>query len=395
MPAGLLLLPAVAANDAARHALMRSAIPLDLPPAWDFYRSAQQEDWASALQLLGIASDPITTYNRFVIAPTAEQLELLRARTTGELRTLVEVAAFNLGLSDTVPECDELNGELLAIALLAKAAAAMEQGAHTSAIPLLQRAVAATRDVSPLFAAQLLGQQATLCRAEPDPLPASAPGFYQEAIALLGDADLTLMKADLWMQLGMCRQECAQGRQDWMSDAVSAYQEVLRSGLAPNEHEELFALAHNNLGLLFLSKRMSEDGRQLSMAIAVQSFREALRICNCEAHPELSASIQLNLANALQYLPSSHPEENLAQAVDLYEELITQHRKAFDPVGYGRLLSNQANALAHLGIFSPALEKLQEARKLFEWHSEPELAGSAMKLTEQIHEQRAVLAGRT
>ncbi len=86
-------------------------------------------------------------------------------------------------------------------------------------------------------------------------------------------------------------------------------------------------------------------------------------------------------------MPTSHPEENLAQAVDLYEELITDHKKAFDPVGYGRLLSNQANALAHLGIFSPALEKLQEARKLFEWHNEPELAAGALELVGQIHEQ--------
>jgi tetratricopeptide (TPR) repeat protein len=139
--------------------------------------------------------------------------------------------------------------------------------------------------------------------------------------------------------------------------------------------------------------RMSEGGNQLRMAVAVQSFREALRICDREAAPDLWASIQLNLANSLQYLTSSHPEENLVQAVELYEELITQRKKAFDPVGYGRILTNQANALAHLGIFPPALEKLQEARKLFEWHEERELAASAMELVGQIHEQVGVTAG--
>jgi hypothetical protein len=57
-------------------------------------------------------------------------------------------------------------------------------------------------------------------------------------------------------------------------------------------------------------------------------------------------------------------------------------------------LSNQANALAHLGMFSPALEKLQEAHKLFEWHNEAELAASAMDLVGQIHEQVGMSAGR-
>jgi tetratricopeptide (TPR) repeat protein len=395
IPAGLLVAPHAGADDADLRALCMGADSgCVLPAAWAFYGSAQMQDWTAALAQLGTVDDPISNYNRFVIAPTLDGLVRLRETLTGELLILVEVAAFTLGLADEVPEARELDGELLAFVLMTQAAAEMERDANAAAIPLLERAVAAAQANSPLFTAQLLGQLASLCRTQAGPLYSQARKYYRAALALLGTTNLPEVRSDLWMQLGMFCQEGANGNHQWMSEAVEAYQEVLRGGLIAEEHSELFALAHNNLGLLFLSMRMSENGKPLSMAIAVQSFREALRICDREANPELWRSIQLNLANALQYLPSSHPEDNLAQAVELYEELITQHTKAFDPVGYGRILSNQANALAHLGIFPPALEKLQEARKLFEWHDESELAGSAMELAEQIHEQIGVSAGK-
>ncbi len=395
IPAGLLVLPNAGPGDAElRRAYIAAETPADLPAAWMFYELARQKNWTGALDHLSASSEPIAAYNRFVIAPTQDGLNELRSKLSGQLRTLLEVAAYTLGLADEAPAAEHLDAELLALVLMTQAAAEMEQQADSNAIPLLQRAVAAARDVSPIFAAQLFGQLAALCRTLPEPLCTQARKHYREAIALIDAAKLPELTTDLWMQLAITCQEGANGRHDWMTEAVSAYQQVLRGGLLAEEHTELFALAHNNLGLLFLSMRMSENGKQLSMAVAVQSFREGLRICNRETHPELWESLQLNLANALQYLPSSHPEENLAQAVELYEELITPRRKAFDPVGYGRILSNQANALAHLGIFSPALEKLQEARKLFEWHSESGLADSAMEIVTHIHEQIGTSAGR-
>ncbi len=46
---------------------------------------------------------------------------------------------------------------------------------------------------------------------------------------------------------------------------------------------------------------------------------------------------------------------------------------------------NQANALSHLGIFKPALEKLAEAYKLFQCYDQAEQAAAARELIEQIH----------
>ena len=99
------------------------------------------------------------------------------------------------------------------------------------------------------------------------------------------------------------------------------------------------------------------------------------------------ASAMMNLANALQYAPSSHPRENLIQAVETYEEILPVRTRARDPVAYALVLFNQANALAHLGIFKPAIEKLAEASKLFSWHDQAEQFAAARALLDSIEER--------
>ncbi len=396
IPTGLLVLPGCV-DGAGMQQCVTGQMGSRLPSAWTFYENARQGDFAAALADLAADVDPIAGYNRFVLDPTVDGLEFLRTELTGTLGSLLEIAAYTHGLTDEVPSEAGLDGELLALALMTQAASLMgEDAPDTSpdaALALLDRAISAAHAASPLFTAHLHSQVAGIYRTLDESAGLPALPHYRQAIALVEHANLPEFTADLWMQVGMICQGMAMGRPGQMAEAVRAYQEVLRSGLAVEEHGELFALAHNNLGLLYLSIQMTEDRNKLRTAIAVQSFREAVRVCNRELHPDLWASIQLNLANALQYMPSSHPEENLVQAVELYEELVTVRKKAFDPVGYGRILSNQANALAHLGIFSPALEKLNEARKLFEWHNETELATSAMELAGHIHEQVATTAG--
>jgi len=386
MPAGLLLIPGEI-NEAQLLACVDAKGAL--PDAWAFYGYARAGDQAKALELLQRQANPISDYNRFVLNPSAEALVKLRSSLSGELSMLLEIAAYNCGLQDDPPAEEGLHGEFLALALMTQAAAEMERDAIQPAMELLERAVSAAREVSPFFAAQLLAQLAALGRTQPEPLFSESIQHYRDAIALIGEVSMPEMRSELWMQLGIACQE-AGGRPDRMTEAVRAYQEVLRGGLIAEEHAELFALANNNLGLLYLSMPMSQGGDTLRMAVAVQCFREGLRLCDADKLPELRSTIQLNLANSLQYLTSSHPEENLVQAVELYEELLTLRKKAFDPVGYGRILSNQANALAHLGMFSPALEKLQEARKIFEWHNEAELSATAMELVGKIHEQVAI-----
>ena len=108
---------------------------------------------------------------------------------------------------------------------------------------------------------------------------------------------------------------------------------------------------------------MGEHSGKLRGAIAVQSLREALEILTPEDHPELWESATLNLANALQHLPSAHPGQNLAESVELYDKVL--ERRTTATPARARTLASKANALAHIGKLDDAKPLLAEARTIF------------------------------
>lgn len=377
-PTGLLLLPSASADSsaAALNALMRGDLQAELPPEWRFFGLSMQGDYVGALAAI-VGDDAIARHNRIALGA---DLPFDDDDDDSEFHILKSAVRYAIGRSDHPPSAEGLNAELLAFVLMLQATRSIENADYPSAIVTLKLAIAAAQPVSPEFAAQLLGQLAALEGSQ----PTIAIQHYREAIAMASG----IAKAELALQLGITFQDSAQDNKSVMLEAVKAYQDALRFGIALERNPESFALLQNNLALAYLSMPMSEAGDQLRMGIAVQSLREALKVYTREAYPEQWASAQLNLANALQYIPTSHPEENLIQAVKIYDEILSVRNKAFDPVGYARLLANQANALAHLGIFGPAMEKISEAYKLFQWHNEPEMAASAMSLVESINEQK-------
>jgi tetratricopeptide (TPR) repeat protein len=381
-PAGLLLLPHT--GEGPLEALMRGELPTDLPPEWRFFALAAQGKYEDALAAVA-GNDAAARHNRFVLGgdlPTEDDGEVFRT-----LRAAVQYAS---GRSERPPSADGLDAELRAFVLMLQATRAIEEENYREAIPILEAAVIAARPVSPEFAAQLMGQLAVLEHGT----PGKAIQHYRTALAISNGP----ARSELSLQLGIALQDVAQyagaqyavaqNNKAALLEAVKAYQDALRFGITLESHPESFALLQNNLALAYLAMPASEAGDRLRMGIAVQSLREALKVYKKETHPEQWASAQLNLANALQYIPTSHPEENLIQAVEIYDEILTLRQKALDPVGYARLLANQANALAHLGIFGPAMDKIGEAYKLFQWHNEPEMAASAMALVENISQQR-------
>jgi Flp pilus assembly protein TadD len=100
----------------------------------------------------------------------------------------------------------------------------------------------------------------------------------------------------------------------------------------------------------------------------------------------------MNLANALQYLPSKHREDNLAEAVELIEAVLAVRSPRSDPMGYARALANQANALAHLGVFDHAEAKYIEARDLFGQGGDGDAVDVVNRQLLQISEQREAQA---
>ena len=106
--------------------------------------------------------------------------------------------------------------------------------------------------------------------------------------------------------------------------------------------------------------------QHLKNAIAIQSLREALKYLDQEKNKDLWCSATINLANALQYAKSSHIEDNLWEAVALYEDVLKVRKKENQSPWVCSLIANQGTALSHLGAFSSAVPKLQEAKQIFE-----------------------------
>lgn len=382
LPAGYLLLPAVPGVEAVQGVLLQGHIPRDLPPPLRFLEHALAGETDAACEVLTDDASLEAAFNRFVLRPDPAQYLTLCSEFTGELRSLLDVVAYTLGYLAAPPEPGETQAERLAFVLMAQASHALEQNDGDRAVQLLAEAAQAARSDSPVFTAQLLGTLAQTKYNFWGPNPALVQ-HYQEAIRLLEPSGLAQTRAEMWLNLGIVYQDMAQGRRGPLMEAAKCYQKAL--GILTREtHPETYALAQTNLALAYLAMPLQEASDQLRMGIAIGSLREALNIYTPETHPEQWASVQLNLANAYQYLPSTHPEENLAKAVELYEQILAIRRPDTDPVGYARVLANQGNALAHLGIFVHAVPKLEEAQIIFETQGESEAALSVASLLAEI-----------
>lgn len=376
--ANFLLLPENALDAAAYDALMRGELPAGAP----VYRFAAEGDLTRARRSLSNDDSDETKFNRFALDPSAEQYAALKREFSGPLAALLDAFAFTLNYADAPPATDGLDGEILAAVLLARATAALEREDAAAATGHLQEAIAAAEPVSPVFAAQLAG---TLAETLHQYFGASAEvvTLYRQTLDALENTALDAARATFNLNCGICFQEMARGARGALLEAVRHYQDALKYFTREAFPEE-FAFTQNNLALAYLSIPLTEASDTLRVAIAIQALREALKVYTRETHPELWASTQLNLANALQYAPSAHVEENLMEAVNLYEEILNVRRENENPLGYARLLANQGNALAHLGVFAHAVPKLQRAETIFRRLDDADSADSIAEVLRDI-----------
>lgn len=325
---------------------------------------------------------PLARHNAFVLAPSPEVLAAIRAEGDGAFTALANATAFAHGLVDELPEPGPLDGELRALVLVTAAAGLFERGDDRAARSQLVEASTAAEAMSPTFAALLELQIAASLPVEATSL---AIDHLRRAERLAATTRLPGLRADIWMRLGTLHQALGgDGSRGPLVEAVNCYQQALAAGITPESDPACYAQLQNNLGLAYLCMPTREASDKLRTGIAVQSFRKALEVLDPDSDPDLWASVTMNLASALQYLPSTHPADNLAEAVDLYEQVLAVRTEPRDPVAHARALLNQGNALAHLGIFKPAVEKLAKAYKLFSWHEAVEEAATAKELLDRI-----------
>jgi tetratricopeptide (TPR) repeat protein len=389
LPAGYLVIPAVDGGADLCAALLAGHAPDDIPVHLRFYKQALAGDVEEAWRTLEGDPSPEARYNRFVLRSEPLDYPRLRNELDGELAVLLDLVAYTTGIIDQPPSPDGCQGEVAACILAAHAAHALEIEQHDIAGDALHRAVAAVRDISPLFAAQLLGDLAEMHVLNDD--PDAAIRSLRDALALIGLHSLPDVRAHLALRLGMLYQERAEGQRAMLLEASKCYQDALRF-YTRETAPELYALAQNNLALVYLAMPLTEASDQLRKGIAVQALREALTIYTRETHPDLWSRTQLNLANALQYLPSANLHDHLIEAVGLYDELLESRDPQRDPAGYARILANQGNALAHLGDFARARQQLNEARRLFAACHDADAVTGVDEVLDEIARQEAAIS---
>ncbi|MFO0923499.1 MAG: hypothetical protein U0905_13540 [Pirellulales bacterium] len=374
----------------AHEAILRGSLDVELPAPWEFFRYAAQGDNERALVALNSSAGPATAmhrYNAWVLAPSMEGYHACKKHFQGALAELCDAVAYAQGLTDTLSPEQYCDGELQGWYRATMASLEWEQQNLSGARQRLKEAIQASESTSPLLASMLHAQSAEIGQAIPGFAVALIVQDWKDAIRMADKSGHRTMLGELWMKLGMALQNASHGQRGLLLEAISAYQNALYQGIDKETDPELFAMIQNNLGLAYLAMPQGEASHQLRSGIALQSFRYALEVYDRESQPEMWATVSMNLANAMQYLPSSHPEQNLIQAVEVYDSILEIRTKERDPVAYALVLLNQANALAHLGIFKPALEKVSEAYKLFQWYDQAEQATAARELLEQIHER--------
>jgi tetratricopeptide (TPR) repeat protein len=384
----MLLLPdTLEAADVCR-GLVVGVIPEIWPDGLEYMALALDDNPEGAAAALP-DDDAISRYNRAVLVGGDQAWQDLAEHTTGELRALVDTARFSVGLLDVPPSNLATTGEVFAVVGSARASAAMEQGNFAEAVDELEAAANAANEAgSPLLAASLHLTRAEMLRERMDD-PAAAAHESDRAIQQLPLTAPSELRAELQVTRALARQQLAGTDRGALLAVVADLTEATKI-FREDTYPEMFATINQHLALAYLVMPMSSEGDRIRVGVAVNSLRAALRVFTPQTHPVAWASTQLNLANALQYLPSVHQEANLDEAVQLYEEVLQYRDPEKDPLGYARILANQGNALGHLGVFADARERLVTARDIFEQYDDGDAISGVDEVLESLDAAQAL-----
>lgn len=370
--AGFFLLPKVANMDYYISDLLKGYLPNELPEAWLFFSAAVSgESEQTVLSLTDNSKEGV--YNRFILMPNEATFQDAKQALKNDesYMKLLHAVAWRLQLVDDTPNAEGLNGEIRAFILASLAYEALQNELWEKGLQLLNEAALSVTEHSPIFAARLFSERAATKQmigyVDDDTIIT-----FEKALQFIKHSPFTEMKAELSFQLGTAYQErAANGETTSYLKAIKCYNDAVQLYDKEKLPEE-FAMTHMNLALAYLGMPTDPDRQQLRIATAIQSLREALRFFKKDTHRDYWASATINLANTLQYAKSSHIEDNLWEAVSLYAEVLEVRKEEDDPIGYARLIANQATALSHLGAFSRAVPQLHRAKVIFEREGEIE-----------------------
>ncbi|MBS1954520.1 MAG: hypothetical protein JST89_10045 [Cyanobacteria bacterium SZAS-4] len=232
------------------------------------------------------------------------------------------------------------------------------------AISLYQRAHELCPEEEILLRARIRARKATALQMVPtDDIGylIQARDELEAALAVLMLQGLKEEIAEAQINLGLILQNLVPMHRAKITDAISLYQQALRT-FTKDTYPAEYAIIHNNLATAFLSIPSTDEKAKMREALAVQSFEAALEVITLEDSPSEYAMLQNNLGNALQYVSSSHAVENNLRALEAYEEALKVRTEQTTPLPYATTIANKANCLRNLPDDVEHPEKGNQAR---------------------------------
>ena len=241
--------------------------------------------------------------------------------------------------------------------------------------------------------------KATALRSLPDEgatLLLAAKDLYEAALPILVQQGSPEERAEAQMNLGLVLQSLVSYGQARLADCIRLYQQALEV-FTSKSHPQEYAILHNNIAIAYLSMTSHVGRDDLKQAIAVQTFEQALESIALIDHPSEYAMLQNNLGNALQYLPSTHPLENLQRAVTAYDEALKVRTPRDTPLAYAHTIANRANAILQLpdSLEQPEKGNLRHQRQAAAHYQEAEeifASWGQMAQAEAAREAREAIA---
>jgi tetratricopeptide (TPR) repeat protein len=267
-----------------------------------------------------------------------------------------------------------------------------------NAVSLCQQAHDLCSEDNLLWQARAKTGMAGALKAIPDvgeQLLLEARTAYEEALPILQQSAPPEEVAEAQMNVGLVLQSLVPFNLARMTDSIQAYHKALQV-FTWQKYPQEYAILHNNIAIAYLSMPMTSEKEYLRQGLAVQTFEEALKHIRLINHPREYAMLQNNLGNALQYLASSHPLENILRAIAAYDEALKVRNPKDTPLEYANTISNKANALFNLpdnpekpesGNIKNLLQArtyYQEAWEIFSQHGQIEQAEVITLMLQEI-----------
>lgn len=219
-----------------------------------------------------------------------------------------------------------------------------------NAIELYNQAYELSGEDYPLLKARAKIGIAGVLRTIPDDgteLLVQAKANYEEALPILQKLALPEEVAEAQMNLGLVLQSLVPFNLARIEESIQIYQQALQV-FSWEKYPQEYAILHNNIAIAYLSMPLTSEKDYLRHGLAVQTFEESLKHIQLIEHPREYAMLQNNLGNVLQYLPSSHPLDNILRAIAAYDEALKVRTSQDTPLEYANTISNKANALLNL-----------------------------------------------